>query len=70
MQEVLHQNTGAGRPPSHTPPRCVLPEEYSGIFDMSSLYSCPTLFSFPHFYLADERIVNSTGERGFSLASE
>lgn len=58
------QSTTVAQPPP-APPRCVLPEEYSGIFDMTAMYSCPTLFSFPHFYLSDDRIVNSTGERGF-----
>ncbi|RMZ54053.1 hypothetical protein APUTEX25_002630 [Auxenochlorella protothecoides] len=42
--------------------RCLIPDEFEGVFDLSAVFSCPTLFSFPHFYLADERIVNSTGQ--------
>lgn len=31
---------------------------------MSSVFSCPTLFSMPHFYLGDDRIVASSGGGG------
>lgn len=47
--------------PYQPPYRCAIPDSFAGMFDMSSVFSCPTLFSMPHFYLGDDRIVASSG---------
>ncbi|KAG7670845.1 hypothetical protein KSW81_004278 [Nannochloris sp. 'desiccata'] len=41
--------------------RCANPEAFQGMWDMSKLLACPTIYTFPHFLGSGEVVVESTG---------
>lgn len=41
--------------------RCAVPESFQGMWDMSSMLACPTIYTFPRFLGAGDFVVNSTG---------
>jgi hypothetical protein len=61
--------------------RCANPEAFQGMWDMSAMLACPTIYTFPHFLGSGELVVESTGsnlsswapdalQHGYSLAVE
>jgi hypothetical protein len=61
--------------------RCANPEAFQGMWDMSKMLACPTIYTFPHFLDSGEVVVESTGsnlstwapdalQHGYSLAVE
>ena len=61
--------------------RCATPELFQGIWDMSGLLACPTIYTMGHFLGADPMVINSTGndlstwspdplQHGYSLGVE
>jgi len=44
--------------------RCSSPDLLDGIWDMSSVYSCPIVFSLPHFFNASQAVLAGTGDPG------
>ena len=42
--------------------RCAIPDTFQGIWDMSAMLACPTIYTFPHFLGAGDFVVNSTGK--------
>lgn len=41
--------------------RCANPEAFQGMWDMSKLLACPTIYTFPHFLGSGEVLIESTG---------
>jgi CD36 family len=61
--------------------RCANPEAFKGMWEMSEMLACPTIYTFPHFLGSGEVVVESTGsnistwapnalQHGYSLAVE
>ena len=45
--------------------RCVQPEPFQGMWDMSLLLACPTIYTWPKFLGAEDFLVQSTGRHFF-----
>jgi hypothetical protein len=41
--------------------RCATPDAFEGVWDMSALLACPTIYTFPHFLRASAFVSETTG---------